>query len=210
MAWLLERLYRRRPGIAATGPRARTRPTAAQSRLGSRAADRTGLPRCPHHPSGVPCPLPRRIEWVRSSIASPPVLPSPFCRRVGIRISPFEACSGWTHVTARRIARPPKATFVRTLQPVRSPVQAARQLPEQSTILRVEPSSTGHPRLRDALHKSRLMESVYPIGAYAILGGFSRSERAHLAWTCGLDQAREAPLARRSSIFPRSSPEAHA
>ena len=29
-------------------------------------------------------------------------------------------------------------------------VQAARQLPEQSTILRVEPSSTGNPRLRGA------------------------------------------------------------
>jgi len=33
-------------------------------------------------------------------------------------------------------------------------VQAARQLPEQSTILRVEPSSTGNPRLRGALQKS--------------------------------------------------------
>ncbi|HLQ92542.1 MAG TPA: hypothetical protein VK148_21170, partial [Xanthobacteraceae bacterium] len=37
--------------------------------------------------------------------------------RVGIRIVTFEACSGFTHVTARRIAQPPKATFVTRLQP---------------------------------------------------------------------------------------------
>ena len=83
-------------------------------------------PDYPHHPSGVPCPLPRRIERVRASIASPSMRPSPFCRRVGIRISTFEACSGFTRVTAHRIARPPKAAFVTRLQPVRLPVQAAR------------------------------------------------------------------------------------
>ena len=41
------------------------------------------------------------------SIASPLVQPSPNGRRVGIRIVTFEACSGFTHVTARRIAQPP-------------------------------------------------------------------------------------------------------
>ena len=39
-----------------------------------------------HHPSGVPRPLPRRIERVRASIASPSMLPSPFCRRVGMSL----------------------------------------------------------------------------------------------------------------------------
>src|SRR5262249_56038932 len=43
--------------------------------------------------------------------------PSPSDRRVGIRIVTFEACSGFTRVTARRIARPPKAAFVTRLQP---------------------------------------------------------------------------------------------
>ncbi len=57
--------------------------------------------------SDVPCPLPRRIERVRVSIASPLTRPSPNGRRVGIRIVTFEACSGFTHVTARRIAQPP-------------------------------------------------------------------------------------------------------
>ena len=44
----------------------------------------------------MPFPLPRRIAWVRASIASPRVLPSPNGRRVGIRIVTFEACSGFT------------------------------------------------------------------------------------------------------------------
>jgi hypothetical protein len=65
----------------------------------------------------VPCPLPRRIERVRVSIASPLMQPSPNGRRVGVRIVTFEACSGFTRVTARRIAQPPKATFVTRLQP---------------------------------------------------------------------------------------------
>src|ERR1700760_146002 len=85
------------------------------------------------------------------SIASPLTRPSPLCRRVGIRISTFEACSGFTRVTAHRIAQPPKATFVTRLQPSRSPGQAARQLPDQSTTLRVESSSTDDSRLRGAL-----------------------------------------------------------
>jgi hypothetical protein len=104
--------------------------------------------------SDVPCPLPRRIERVRVSIASPLTRPSPNGRRVGIRIVTFEACSGFTHVTARRIAQPPKATFVTRLQPFRLPGRAARQLPDQSTTLRVESSSTGDPRLRGALPQS--------------------------------------------------------
>ena len=107
-------------------------------------------PDYPHHPSSVLCPLPRRIERVHASMASPLTRPSPVFWRVGIRIIPFEACSGFTHVTARWIARPPKATFVTRLRPARLPDQAARQLPDQSTTLRVAPSSTGDTRLRGA------------------------------------------------------------
>ena len=107
-------------------------------------------PDYPHHPSSVLCPLPRRIERVRASIASPFTRPSPYLRRVGIRIISFEACSGFTRVTARWIARPPKAAFVTRLQPARLPDQAARQLPDQSTTLRMAPSSTGDTRPRGA------------------------------------------------------------
>ena len=76
------------------------------------------------------------------SITSPLVLPSPNGRRVGICIVTFEACSGFTRVTARRIAQPPKVTFVTRLQPCQLPSRAARQLPDLSTIIQVEPSST--------------------------------------------------------------------
>src|SRR6266581_1972779 len=54
------------------------------------------------------------------------------------RNAPYKACSGFTRVTARRIAQPPKATFVTRLQPFRLPGRAARQLPDQSTILWVD------------------------------------------------------------------------
>jgi hypothetical protein len=127
----------------------------------------TGLPRFPHHLSGVPCPLPRRIGRVHVSITSPSVRPSPFCRRVGIRVSTFEACSGFTRVTAHRIAQPPKAAFVTRLRTGQLPNRSARQLPEQSTIPWMEPSSIGETRLRGALQKSR---KTHHAGTLAIYG----------------------------------------
>jgi hypothetical protein len=45
----------------------------------------------------------------------------------------------------------PQATFVTRLQPAQLPAQAARQLPDQSTTLWVESSSTDDSRLRGAL-----------------------------------------------------------
>ena len=78
--------------------------TPSDSRHGRRLARRRGRyprldgppPVTTNHPTDVPCPLPRRIAWVRVSIASPYVRPSPNDRRVGIRIRTFEACSGFT------------------------------------------------------------------------------------------------------------------
>src|SRR6266446_7602179 len=69
---------------------------------------------------------------------------------VGTRIGTFETFSGFTHVTAHRIAQSPKATFVTRLQPFRLSGRAARQLPDQSTTLWVDSSSTGDSRLRGA------------------------------------------------------------
>src|SRR6516164_848664 len=99
-----------------------------------------------NHPSDLRCPLPRRIERVRVSITSPLVQPSPNGRRVGIRIVTFEACSGFTRVTARRIAQPPKVPFVRRHRPRHLHTENAHKLPEQSTIILVEPSSTDDSR----------------------------------------------------------------
>src|SRR6202171_999474 len=69
---------------------------------GSPPITRTTFPTCrAHYPggsSGCACRLlPRSYSL------------SPNGRRVGIRIVTFEACSGFTHVTARRIAQPPKS-----------------------------------------------------------------------------------------------------
>src|SRR4030088_942998 len=124
-------------------------------------------PDYPNHLSNVPCPLPRRIERVRVSIASPLARPSPNGRRGGIRIVPFEACSAFTHVPARRIAQPPEATFVTRLRPFRLPGRAARQLPDQSTTLWVESSSTSDPRLRGALPKGDIHKH-FAIGGWLI------------------------------------------
>ena len=120
---------------------------ATLARNGSPPITRITIPACRAH-------LPRRIERVRSSISSPLMLPSPLFRRVGIRIITFEACSGFTHITARWIAQPPKAAFVTRLRPDRLPCQAARQLPDLPTTIWVEPSSTGVTRLRGALNKT--------------------------------------------------------
>ena len=116
---------------------------ASPSRDGSPPMTRITLPTCR-------APYPGGSRRVPVSIASPLTRPSPFPRRVGIRIFTFEACSGFTRVTARWIAQPPKAAFVTRLQPSQLPDQTARQLPEQSTTLRVEPSSTGDTRRRGA------------------------------------------------------------
>ena len=90
---------------------------------------RLTFPACrAHYPGGS-----RRVHV---SIASPLTRPSPFCRRVGIRTSTFEACSGFTHVTACRIAQPPKGGLCHeaSARPVTrssrsSATRAYRQLP---------------------------------------------------------------------------------
>ena len=53
------------------------------------------------------------------------VLPSPLHRRVGIRIATFEACSGFTRVTARWLAQPPKGDLCHKA-PARSVTQTSR------------------------------------------------------------------------------------
>src|SRR3954449_10046959 len=113
---------------------------------GSPPITRITLPTCrAQYPGGS-----RRVPV---SIASPLTRPSPFPRRVGIRNFSFETCSGFTRVTARWIAQPPKAAFVTRLRPDQLPDQAARQLPEQSTTLWVDPSPTGDTRRRGAPNK---------------------------------------------------------
>src|SRR3954470_21178812 len=133
----------------------------APRRDGSPPMTRITLPPCR-------APYPGGSRRVPVSIASPLTRPSPFPRRVGIRIFTFEACSGFTRVPARWIAQPPTAAFVTRLQPSQLPDQTARQLLEHSTTLRVEPSSTGDTRRRGAQGKwglSAVMSLAGTVGA---------------------------------------------
>jgi len=61
--------------------------------------------------------------------------------------------------------RRPKATFVTRLQRCRLPDRAARQLPDQSTTLRVESSSTDDSRLRGALPIADLVAMEHASGS---------------------------------------------
>src|SRR6516164_5479264 len=74
--------------------------------------------------------------------------------------APCQSPGALTHVTAHRIARPPKATFVTRLQPFRLPGRAARQLPDQSTSFWVDSSSTSDSRLRGALPKRDIAQFI--------------------------------------------------
>ena len=97
--------------------------------------------------------------------SSPSVQPSPNSRRVGIRIITFETCSGFTRVTARLFAKPPKAAFVTRLQHSQLPVHAARQLPDLSTTIWVDSSSTGDPRRRGARESQDGLSQAKPRGS---------------------------------------------
>ena len=74
-----------------------------------RTPTRRVSPDYPHCPSNVPCLIPRWTERVLASISSPSARPSPNLRRVGVHDFTFEACSGFTRVTARWIAQPPES-----------------------------------------------------------------------------------------------------
>src|SRR3984957_11865497 len=99
---------------------------------------RTGLPRLRDPLSRRAVPLtPMDRSGCVCRLLPLTVLPSPSSGRVGVHDFPFEACSGFTHVTARRFARPPEAAFAAGLRPGQLPIRAARQLPGQPTIARV-------------------------------------------------------------------------
>ena len=98
----------------------------------------TGLPRIrdPLSRRAVPITLVDRSGRI-CRLLPQIVLPSPNSGRVGVHNFPFEACSGFTRITARRFAPPPKAAFVAGLRYRRLPDRTACQLPGQPTIARV-------------------------------------------------------------------------
>ena len=111
------------PGLNGRMALSDSRPTAACATWGLPAPVETGLPDDRITLPACRAPYPGGSRRVPVSIASPLTRPSPFPRRVGIRIFTFETCSGFTRVTARWIAQPPKAAFVTRLQPSQFPTK---------------------------------------------------------------------------------------
>ncbi len=89
---------------------------------------------------------------MRASVASRSMLPSPMSSRVGVHVFTFEACSGFTRVTACWVAQPPEVAFVTRLRLDPLPNQAACQLPDLPTTIWVGLPPTGDLRSWGALH----------------------------------------------------------
>src|SRR5256885_3704803 len=106
------------------------------TRTGVPPLAQTTFPACRAHYPGGP-------EPVRVSVTSRSVRPSPFLGRVGVRISTFEACLGFTRVTACKVAQPPVVALVTRLRPGPLPDQAACQLPDLPTTIWVGLPPTG-------------------------------------------------------------------
>src|SRR6516162_5044430 len=107
------------PGLSGTMTLSDSRPGRRQSRRWRRNPHPQRVsPDYLDRLSGVPCPLtPADRDRCSCRLLPPRTRPSPFLSRVGIRNFTFEACSGFTYVTACRIAQPPKAAFVARLRP---------------------------------------------------------------------------------------------
>ena len=109
-------------------------------------------PDYPHHLSNVPCLLPRWTETGAHVGCFPIRLGLP---RTAVGSASTSSLS--RPAQASRALRPagslsrPMATFVTRLRSGQLPSRTARQLPDQPTILWVEPPSTGVTRLRGAL-----------------------------------------------------------
>ncbi len=103
------------------------RPAVLTTTLELRPPTGTGLPRLPGPPSqrAVPITPVDRSGCIRRLLPLS-TRPSPTDRRVDIHKFTFEACSDFTHVTARWVARPPKAAFVTRLRSGRLPDRPAR------------------------------------------------------------------------------------
>ncbi len=115
------------------GPVRRPRGPSPKVTSRARPSSPPGLPRLPVSlfQRAVPT-TPADQDGCTCRLLPRPARPSPYHRRVGVRDFTFEACSGFTRITARWIAQPPKAAFVTGLRSIRLPGQTACQLPDQT------------------------------------------------------------------------------
>ena len=115
----------------------------------------TSLPALRSPLADMPCPLPRRTEPVRMSVASRLVLPSPYLRRVGVHDFTFEACSGLLRVTACQLARPAFSGLCHeaSARPITRPSRSSASMLTDNYIGGLLPP-TGCPRRKGALRKA--------------------------------------------------------
>ena len=111
---------------------------------------------CAHYPGG--------LGPVRASVASRPMPPSPMSSRVGVHDFTFEACSGFTRVTACWVAQPPLVAFVTRLRLEPLPNQAACQLPDLPTSICVGLPPTGDLRSWGALDNTASAFPCHKVG----------------------------------------------
>ena len=134
------------------GPVRRPRGPSPKVTLRARPSSPPGLPRLPVSlfQRAVPT-TPADQDGCTCRLLPPPARPSPDHRRVGIRDFTFEACSGFTRITARWIAQPPKAAFVTGLRSIGYPDKPPASYQIKPTTVWVVPSSTSDTRLLGAL-----------------------------------------------------------
>ena len=144
-----------------------------------RAWHRQGFPCCcAFHLPCVPTPLPRR-KPAGAPVALFPASrrPSPIYRRVGFRISRFEACSAFTRVPARMVAEPPRAARLpRCFSPCRYLHEPPWLLPAGATVAGWDshpPGKRAFPRrtvnhglhvVKLTLHDGQASEAVQRVG----------------------------------------------
>jgi len=111
--------------------------------LGSPPITQITFPACrAHYPGG-----PNRCL----SVSSPFARPSPVNGRVGIHDFTFEACSGFTRITACKVASPPNGGLLsRGSGPASYPSKPLGSYPVLPTTTRVDPPSTDDLRRRGA------------------------------------------------------------
>ena len=127
---------------------------------GSPPITRATFPTCrAHYPGGCMCRLlPRSYSLPQMAGGSASALSLSRPAQASLTLRP-----------AGLLSRP-KATFVTRLQPCQLPGRAARQLPDQSTTLWVESSSTDDSRLRGALPTADLCTAAKRRAAYRHCG----------------------------------------
>ena len=118
------------------------------------AFSRTDLPRLPGPSFQRAVPItPADRNGCICRLLPHPTRPSPLCGRVGIHNFTFEACSGFTRVTARWIAQLLKAAFVARLRSAGYPDKSLASYQINRQLSGWNPASTDGPRLRGALNK---------------------------------------------------------